>query len=481
MTRSLVVVLTSNAEFALQLRRTLDAAFDVRVAISCRELKLDDMEAPLAGLVLDRASIAMRTKDRRDLLADVSARHPRCAVIELREPQATRRDADEVAVFKGSIEPVVLPRSTPVERVAVTLAELAPPETVEPETHAAPKSTSPKNCKTTPPAQTAGELSRRFETHTPAVSRMLADLETAARHDVTILLVGETGSGKTYLSRQIHDVSPRRDEPFITVACGALPGDLIESELFGHVKGSFTGAHADKDGKFVAAGGGTLLLDEIDVLEPEQQVKLLRVIETGEFEPVGSNRTVTSAARLVVASNLDLAPLVEKGRFRPDLYYRLSMLRFDLPPLRNRAADVRPLVRRFIERRAAHHGVEIGYVEEAFFAGLEAYPWPGNVRELENVVERAVIYCREGVLKREHLPPHVVAGKFGPTNDPSVTIAAPASADSFLLEEQVAMTERQVIEEALFRNNQSRTNTARELGISRVTLYNKMKKHELQN
>src|SRR5439155_23522389 len=153
-----------------------------------------------------------------------------------------------------------------------------------------------------PSAAVLHGISRKFETSTPQLRRTLGELEVAAQHDVTVLLIGETGSGKTYLANLIHEVSPRREQAFLHVACGALPSELIESELFGHVKGAFTSAHADKDGKFVAAGGGTILLDEIDVLGPEQQVKLLRVIETGLFEPVGSNKTLKSQARLVVAS-----------------------------------------------------------------------------------------------------------------------------------------------------------------------------------
>ena len=195
-------------------------------------------------------------------------------------------------------------------------------------------------------------INRRFETLTPRLKRMLEELAIAADKDVTMLLIGETGSGKTYLSNLIHEVSRRADEPFITVACGALPGDLIESGLFGHMRGSFTSAYADNDGKFIAAGRGTILLDEIDVLSPEQQVKLLRVIETGPFEPVGSNVTLESKARLVVASNLALEPLVEQGKFRPDLYYRLSMLKFEIPPLRSRKADIKPMAKSFIQDKA---------------------------------------------------------------------------------------------------------------------------------
>ena len=323
--------------------------------------------------------------------------------------------------------------------------------------------------------------SRRFETRSPELKRMLEDVMIAAGHDITILLVGETGSGKTYLSNLIHEASPRRNQPFIHVPCGALPRELIESELFGHVKGAFTSAHADKEGKFVAAREGTILLDEIDVLGPEQQVKLLRVIETGEFEPVGSNQTQRSRARLVVASNLDLHPLVEQGKFRPDLYYRLSMLQFVIPPLRKRKADIIPMAKRFTHQFQEKHGIRIHRIEDAVLDALVRYPWPGNVRELEHVIQRAVIYCRNGVLTPQQLPPHILSGDAGPTNDPSVDLGQSPRPDDGTLGQQVAVNERDIIEQTLLRNNFSRTKSAKELGISRVTLYNKMKKYDMLN
>ena len=323
-------------------------------------------------------------------------------------------------------------------------------------------------------------ITRRFETYSPEMKRMLEEVAIAADKDVTMLLIGETGSGKTYLSNLIHEVSPRRDQPFITVACGSLPGDLIESEMFGHMKGSFTSAHVDKEGKFLAAKKGTILLDEIDVLGLEQQVKLLRVIETGQFEPVGSNQTMTSQARLVVASNLPLEPLVEKGLFRPDLYYRLSMLKFELAPLRKRKPDIKTLAKRFIQDKSLKHEMGIVRIEQEFFDSLIAYPWPGNVRELEYAIQRAVIYCRDGVLRAEHLPGHILAGVAGPTNDPTVKLeSAKPKEDSKELGSQIATTERDIIEQALIRNNYNRTRTAKELGVSRVTLYNKMKRYDL--
>lgn len=322
-------------------------------------------------------------------------------------------------------------------------------------------------------------ISRNFETNTPQLRRMLVELEVAAQHDVTVLLIGETGSGKTFLANLIHEVSPRRNEAFLHVACGALPSELIESELFGHVKGAFTSAHADKEGKFLAAGRGTILLDEIDVLGPEQQVKILRAIETGEFEPVGSNKTYKSQARLVVASNLDLKPLVEKGRFRPDLYYRLNMLKFEVAPLRDRKPDIGPLVRKFVAQSAAKHNIKIERIDDSLFAALYSYPWPGNVRELENVIQRVVIYCRNGVLTSDQLPYDILVGNAGPTNDPSVQLGGTSMANNnaATLNRQISFTERDIIEQSLLKNNFSRTNTAKELGISRVTLYNKMKKY----
>ena len=322
-------------------------------------------------------------------------------------------------------------------------------------------------------------VTRQFETKSAQLKAMLEDLAVAAEHDVTILLIGETGSGKTFLSRLIHEASPRRNQPFLHVACGALPRELIETELFGHAKGSFTSAHADKEGKFVAAKKGTVLLDEIDVLGPEQQVKLLKVIETGEFEPVGSNQTLKSQARLVVASNLDLQPMVDEGRFRPDLYYRLNMLKFEIPPLRKRRMDIIPLAKQFIHKFQEKHEIAIGRIDDSLLEALVGYPWPGNVRELENVIQRAVIYCRDGKLTAQQLPAHILSGAVGPTNDPSIRLEGSSRMTDQSLSGQVALTEKEIIEQALFQNNYSKTKTAQALGISRVTLYNKLKKYKM--
>ncbi|MFP6611065.1 MAG: sigma-54 dependent transcriptional regulator [Pirellulales bacterium] len=311
-----------------------------------------------------------------------------------------------------------------------------------------------------------------YETCSHDFYKTLSHLATVATHDVTILLVGDTGTGKTTLARRVHDMSERAAEPLSTVPCGALPPQLIESELFGHTKGSFTGADRDKLGKFEAAGDGTLLLDEIDVLDFSQQAKLLRVIETGEFEAVGSNETKTFSARLIVATNEDPKTLVDQGKFRSDLYYRLNVLEFHIPPLRDRWPDIIPLTLGFIDEFRVAHDIEIRRILPEFLAHLKDYDWPGNIRELKNHVRRAVLFCRNGELTPDDLSPAIVAA------------ASRSSANgngngngNGTLSEKVATSEREILEDALRANNFKRTATAESLGISRVGLYKKMKKY----
>jgi DNA-binding NtrC family response regulator len=311
----------------------------------------------------------------------------------------------------------------------------------------------------------------KYHTYTPELFGLVQQLVQMAVHDVTLLLVGETGTGKTTIARLVHELSPRCDEMFLTVACGALPPELIESELFGHVKGAFTSADRTKAGKFEIASQGTILLDEIDVLEPAQQAKLLRVIESGEFEPVGSNETKRTRARLIVASNVELRELMESERFRSDLYYRLNVLEFHLPPLRQRPLDIVPLALGFIEDFCLEHNIAIRRICPEFLDTLKGYDWPGNIRELRNHIRRAVLYCRGNELTPLDLAPVIVRAAH------ESKLQNSATPRSSTLSEKVAYSEREILEKALAANGHKRTTTARSLGISRVGLYKKMKKY----
>ena len=317
-------------------------------------------------------------------------------------------------------------------------------------------------------------VSRQLLTQTPSLLPLVDRLALASAHDVTVLLTGETGTGKTYLARLIHDCSVRRQEPFLTVPCGAQPANLIESAFFGHSKGAFTGADRAKLGKFEAAGNGTILLDEIDTLGMEQQAGLLRVIETGEFEPVGSNETRRCTARIIVASNWDLEEAVSAGKFRQDLYYRLNVMSFHLPPLRERIQDISPLARALVARFNTKFHKELLDVSPPAMDALESFPWPGNIRQMENFIQQAVLVSSGPELLADHLPQLV--RDYRPAR---VFLPAHVSGDSLTRNRE--QVERNIIQRTLVNNGYSRVHTANALGISRVTLYKKMKKYGLMS
>jgi DNA-binding NtrC family response regulator len=319
-------------------------------------------------------------------------------------------------------------------------------------------------------------LSRRLLAQTPSLLPLVERIALAANHDVTVLLNGETGTGKTFIARLIHEHSPRQQHRFLTVPCGALSDNLVESEFFGHVKGAFTGADRPKVGKFAAVGHGTLLLDEIDTLGLEQQATLLRVIETGEFEPVGSIETQRCTGRLIVASNLNLEEAVERGKFRPDLYFRLNVMSFHLPPLRERVQDISPLARGMAARFNRKFRKELFDIHPEAMAALEAYTWPGNIRQLENAVQHAVLVSNGPELLLAHLPQTI--------QEHAVQLDQEANGNGHTngidsLHHQRDLIERNVIQRALVNNGYSRARAAESLGISRVTLYKKMKKYGL--
>ncbi len=292
----------------------------------------------------------------------------------------------------------------------------------------------------------------------------------------TVLMTGESGTGKSLVARAIHHRSPRRDKPFIEVSCGALPETLLESELFGHVRGAFTGAIADKPGRFLAADGGTIFLDEINSASQAMQVKLLRVLQERAFEPVGSSDTKTVDVRVLLASNVDLAQLVAEQKFRQDLYYRVNVVTIRMPSLHERLGDIPLLAGHFLRKFAQETGREAVGFSEGAMSSMQRYNWPGNVRELENAVERAVVLSRRPQIDVDDLPdpvqfydaPRPAASRLGETYD-----------NPMPLEQALETPERRIIEAALHRNQWNRQNTAAELDINRTTLYKKMRKYRL--
>jgi PAS domain S-box-containing protein len=307
----------------------------------------------------------------------------------------------------------------------------------------------------------------------PAMRKIFEIIPVVAGSESTVLIEGPTGTGKDLLAKIIHNASGRAGKPLVKVNCAALPDNLLESELFGYVKGAFTGADRDKPGRFQLADGGTLFLDEIGDLPLSLQAKLLRVLEDREFYPLGSRRTTKVDVRIISATNQGLERLVAEKRFREDLFYRINVMRLELPPLRERKGDVPLLITHILKRLGDRKGVRIEKITEGAMEVLLNHEYPGNVRELENILEHALIICQERVLRRKHLPIQILR-QSPPSEAPEDKVGRPPD-----WETETARRERDRILAALRAHQWRRREAAAELNIDRTTLWRKMKKYRI--
>jgi PAS domain S-box-containing protein len=299
------------------------------------------------------------------------------------------------------------------------------------------------------------------------MQRLFSILPNVAESDCTVVIQSESGTGKELLARAIHNLSFRRDKPFVAVSCGALPDTLLESELFGYKAGAFTDAKKDKPGRFAMAEGGTIFLDEIGDISAAMQVRLLRVLQEGTYEPLGSASSFNADVRVITATNKNLEQLVEQGRFRDDLYYRVNVMKLQLPPLRERKDDIPLLVNHFISRFNHLRGKHISCVTDEVLAVLLAHDYPGNVRELENIIEHCFVLCQGEVIEKKHLP---------------ASVCSSSSIDKLKTGRITTLKQMEIlfIIEALKRNKGNQTAAAKELGINKSTLFRKLKAHDIK-
>ncbi len=305
----------------------------------------------------------------------------------------------------------------------------------------------------------------------PNFESLLRSARMVAATDVPVLIIGETGTGKEVLANGLQQQSPRANKPFITINCAALPESLAESELFGHKKGSFTGAIANQLGRLQAANGGTVFLDEVDSLAIALQAKLLRFLESGEIQPVGETQFQKVDVRIIAATNADLQERINRGEFRRDLYYRLNVVPLEIPALRDRMGDIQVLIHHFMQQFTRSHGLPNATISKAALQKLLHYPWPGNVRELRNVCERLCILLAGKTIEEHNLPPEILTGK----------AASPEAREIVLPESGINLEQVEIdlIVQALERTKGNRSQAARLLGISRDTLLYRMQKHRI--
>ncbi len=418
---------------------------------------LDAAAASGRAVDLVLTDVAMPGRDGRELLREVSRRHPATAVVMLTAYGTIEAAVD--ALRLGAVDFLTKPVLDDELRLAVERGLRHRMLLAENE-----------------------QLHRQLESRDgldgligqdPAMLRVHELVRAVAPAKTTVLMSGESGTGKSLVARAIHRLSPRSSGPFVELSCGSIPETLLESELFGHVKGAFTGAHTDKIGRFQAAKGGTLFLDEINSASPGMQLKLLRVLQEKRFEAVGSTETIEADARVVLATNQSLEKLIAEGLFREDLYYRINVVKIELPSLRERPGDIPVLAKKFLEHSCAEAGKMITGFDSECLRALGGYRFPGNVRELENIIERAVVLTQNQTLTVADLPAAVAGGASSTAASPVASVSGPWSPAP--LSELLREPERAIILRALEANDWNRQQTADDLAINRTTLYKKMR------
>ncbi|GHE72638.1 acetoacetate metabolism regulatory protein AtoC [Camelimonas fluminis] len=447
-----ILVVDDEERLAIVLAAALEDMGHAATAVGGAHEAMQRLERERFDLVL--TDLRMPDMDGRALLGEIRRRWPETPVIIL-TAFATVRDAVEL-VKEGAFDYIAKPFE--IDHVAATVARALRLADVVRDNE-----------------RLRGELDGRYNLGTlvgdsASFRKVIRQITEVCETRATVLLTGESGSGKDVVARAIHFNSPRRNQPFIAVNCAALPENLLESELFGHVKGAFTGATANRIGRFAAADGGTLFLDEIGDMPIGLQAKLLRAVQELTFEPIGANRSQKVDVRLIAATHQDMRAAVTEGRFREDLFYRLNVFPVRLPPLRERAGDIPLLAADFLRRLADSMGKRITGFSPAALSAMSAHDWPGNIRELHNCVERAVIVARNPVIDLPDLPQDLFSnvrrgGREGLPQD---------------LDAELERIERDFIIDALQRANGVQVQAAKLLGVSERSLWHRIKKLDIR-
>lgn len=450
-TRKKILMLEDDVLFARSVTRVLDNHYDLRTLIKVADALDEVAKDPPNVILLD---MMLQGESGMDFLEQMKARTEEIPIIVLtavdRVPQvveAMRAGATNYLTKPCSFDELILAIENAVEHTAIR-----------------------EEVKRHRNLQVESNRGRTILGTSPEIDRVRAEIATVAPTDATVLVVGETGTGKELVARALHAASPRESGPFVAVNCGAIPPDLFEAEFFGYRKGAFTGAQSNSMGKLRLAHGGTLLLDEVGELPLEAQVKFLRALEEQEFYPVGSSELVRTDTRVVAATHRDLAEMVEEREFREDLFFRLNVFQIDIPPLRERPEDVIVMAESFIEHFNQKFRKEITGISRGASRLLTEYPWKGNVRELRNVIERTVLAGENGDISAEYL--ELLLGK--------KRVAAPAGVfqlpeDGIDLDE----LEKSLMQQALDRTGGNKTRASRLLNMSSATFYYRVEKYGL--